>query len=302
MDFGKVKQIGLFRKTAMRTPNEHLLTVKELETAFFLPDGTNTYVGLSELVERVDNGGDALHANHKTPLKQLAQFATQANPKFLAINLEPNSSPKGKAQLQFVLDNLDPLEQFAEELAEVDEVQSGAIIPVVRFGGEMNSGNTHSGFPKIYKECFEKVAPLFQGKGIATSFCPAINSGIKGVQDILDYMPDDLDLIDYISCTLYIRPESNFEEVMDTFHLYVKTFPGKKVLIDELSGCMTQTTGNDKMVRKMLAAIEVKVEYATLFLSEGPAIPPSPGQEARAEVPWGKDVTLAFLDSPAPVG
>lgn len=300
MKFGRVKRLGLFRAEDSKTPNAHSLSVADLETKYFRPDGTNTYIGYSQLADRIHGGEPALLQKHITPIEEIGALSSPSNPGFIGINLEPNLPNTGaRQQLEFISskDNEDVFPALADHLASLPEVSSGTVIPVLRFGGEMNAGNVHSKQPKAYKACLPALAKAFHDRDLMLSFCPAINAGTASVSDIMQYFPDDPDIFDFISCTLYIRPtdnespDVNFKKVMNLYHGYVKKFPGKRLFIDELSGATTHLAGNDAMIKRILGAIEVDVEYATLFMSIGPATPKS------GPTIWGQDGTLGFLDN-----
>lgn len=287
MKFGNIQRLGLFRSINAKTPNEKVFTVQELHSDYFRPDGTNVYIGFTQLCDRVKKDQSALLPGHLVPMQDLAALTPDGETAYVGINIEPNlPGANAVGQYDFLLkpENKPVYSALAAALHDLPQVKSGKLKPVVRFAGEMNGGNVHSGKPALFKDCLPRLKEAFAPKGIALSFCPAINSGVPSLDSILQYLPTDDSVFTYAACTLYVRPEENRESVMKLYADYVNHFGNtKKFFIDEIGGCDTDSTGNDQMLKKMIEAIPVPVEYATLFLSVGPT------------THWGQDAKLAFL-------
>lgn len=311
MHYRNIKSVLLFQEV-----NDHQYTIDDFsdppngEQAYFRPSGTNLYVEIGAMLDRISLQKPALTPQHIAVIRDVQDNVQNG---IVSLSFEPSTGATPDDCHALVINNPEGIRQFFSELANLFALGNGVRI-YVRYAGEFNSfgdaNDIYAGSPEGYHKAIQivnvarNIVLAETGKKIDLTFCPTINpacGNFDGPGNLLKcihpYWPDNgRDIFDAYTCTWYCRPQPELndpEQVLDLvferFRVYAERM-GLPLGFDEIGGSMITEANrlsgskvrNDEMLEKMLnrlGELGGTIEFATIFLQEK----------------WGADATLDFM-------
>ncbi|GEM_PF-2442532 len=284
------------RLLVFQTAGGNVLTLQALRRRYGLaPAGTNFYYGINqENCDLFATTGSPLNPTHVSFFDGImASLRTgTADEVTVVLGVEPPSTAT-TYNYAFVSAHTNVVRALAAALAGM-QAQAAAenkrLAISIRYASEMND----RGEPEQFKASFAEVRQIFRdaAPGTLFSFSPAIRADVD-ISKIPEYWPGN-DLVDIIGGTWYIHGQVQQAKSTANLRDYVLHSAGadKPFALDEVGGANAAATNNDEMLQFMLhqmaalSAQHVAFQYATIFL---------------ASDLWGKQATLAFLDSSEPL-
>jgi hypothetical protein len=304
MKVPNVDQLLVFKKRG-----GDVMSLADLKKEFtFEPAGTNQYYSLNAdnftAFQQTDTHS-ALNLTQRAPFDDVGSTLLDgpAAEKTVVLGLEPDVSfphPNDPKKKEYVYGTAvahpDLLEALAAELADMQQEAKDAgkrLTIILRYASEMNDTKLPlSGMVSGYKATFAAIREIFRRKAptVPFSFSPALRADLS-LANITPFWPGNR-LVDVVAGTWYIGdpPVQRAAAIkLMTDYFTANKAAGKPFALSELGGCTKNGTGNDAVLKDMLAQLAamrqhgVSFKYVTIFLEEK----------------YGTDATLRFLSANA---